>query len=72
MKQFDELAHAFFEPGDKDYWDGIELAKGFIKDMNDCLPCKICGTESMYMTRDSEWLCLRCTKAEIHNEKKSN
>ena len=29
--EFEELAHAYFEPGDKDYWDGIELAKDYIK-----------------------------------------
>lgn len=27
---FEELAHAYFEPGDNTYWDAIELAKDFI------------------------------------------
>jgi len=27
--EYDDLSHAYFEPGDKDYWDGIEFAKDF-------------------------------------------
>ena len=30
-KEFDELSHAYFEPGDKDYWEGIEFGKSFLK-----------------------------------------
>lgn len=31
LKEFEELAHAYFEPGDKTYWDGINLAKSFFQ-----------------------------------------
>lgn len=31
MEEFEELAHAYFEPGDKTYWDAIEFAKDFFK-----------------------------------------
>lgn len=28
---FEELAHAYFEPGGKDYWDAIEFAQSFLE-----------------------------------------
>ncbi len=28
-EDFENLAHAYFEPGNKTYWDGIEFAKSF-------------------------------------------
>lgn len=32
-KEYEELAHAYFEPGDKNYWDGIEYAQSFIHNL---------------------------------------
>lgn len=31
VKELENLAHAYFEPGDKGYWDGIELGKDFLR-----------------------------------------
>ena len=31
LKRFEELAHAYFEPGDKTYWDAIEFAQSFFE-----------------------------------------
>lgn len=30
-REYMDLAHAYFEPGDKSYWDGIEFGKDFIR-----------------------------------------
>jgi len=32
-EEFDTLAHAHFEPGDKDYWDAVELAEQYIENI---------------------------------------